>query len=211
MQVARLDLDYCCETRSEFTLPEWRELLVNAMSSNPKAYTPRQQLFLPTRLLPMVQRRVTLIELAPKGTGKSFIFQNLSRHARVVSGGKVTAPVLFYNLASQTPGFARLIYVATAPYGQNRDDQLFKRPLRPARFLHPPAHHDQRPQVASIERLPPRTVSNPNGEARLPLLVAQFKCQVEFGTRCAIMGTVGRLAHGKFFSGSLPFFPRAYQ
>lgn len=104
MQVARLDLDYYCEVRSEFSLLEWRELLVNAMGSNPKAYTPRQQHFLLTRLLPMVQRRVNLIELAPKGTGKSFVFQNLSRHVRVVSGGKITAPVLFYNLASQTPG-----------------------------------------------------------------------------------------------------------
>lgn len=104
MQVARLDLDYYCEARSEFSLLEWRELLVNAMGSNPRAYTPRQQLLLLTRLLPMVQRRINLIELAPKGTGKSFIFQNLSRHVRVVSGGRVTAPVLFYNLASQTPG-----------------------------------------------------------------------------------------------------------
>jgi ATP-dependent Lon protease len=104
MQVASLDLDYYCEARSEFTLLEWRELLVNAMGSNPKAYTPAQQLFLLTRLLPMVQRRINLIELAPKGTGKSFIFQNLSRHVRVVSGGRITAPVLFYNLASQTPG-----------------------------------------------------------------------------------------------------------
>lgn len=104
MQVARLDLDYYCEARAEFSLLEWRELIINAMGSNPEAYTPLQQQFLLTRLQPMVQRRVNLIELAPKGTGKSFIFQNLSRHVRVVSGGKVTAPVLFYNLASETPG-----------------------------------------------------------------------------------------------------------
>lgn len=104
MQVARLDLDYYCEARAEFTLLEWRELIMNAMGSNPEAYTPAQQQFLLSRLLPMVQRRVNLIELAPKGTGKSFVYQNLSRHVRVVSGGKVTAPVLFYNLASETPG-----------------------------------------------------------------------------------------------------------
>lgn len=104
MQVAKLDLDYYCEERSNFTLQEWRELLVNSMGSNPQAYTPAQQMLLLTRLVPIVQPRVNLIELAPKGTGKSFIFQNLSRYVRVISGGKVTAPVLFYNLASQTPG-----------------------------------------------------------------------------------------------------------
>jgi ATP-dependent Lon protease len=104
MQVAKLDVDYYCDARSEFSILEWRELLVNAMGSNPQAYTPLQQQHLLTRLLPMLQRRTNLIELAPKGTGKSFIYQNLSRHVRVVSGGKVTAPVLFYNLASQTPG-----------------------------------------------------------------------------------------------------------
>lgn len=104
MQVASLDLDYFCEERSHFTLDEWRELLVNSMGFNPEAYTPSKQLLLLTRLLPIVQPRVNLVELSPKGTGKSFIYQNLSRYVRLISGGKVTAPVLFYNLASNTPG-----------------------------------------------------------------------------------------------------------
>lgn len=104
MQVAQLDLDYYCAERSEFSLSEWRDLLVTSMGSNPKIYTPRQQQLLLTRIIPIVQGRVNLIELAPKGTGKSFIYQNLSRYARVLSGGKVSPAVLFYNLASQTPG-----------------------------------------------------------------------------------------------------------
>jgi ATP-dependent Lon protease len=104
MQVARLDLDYYCQERSNFTLQEWRELLVNSMGSNPEVYTPEQQMLLLARLVPIVQPRVNLIELAPKGTGKSFVYQNMSRYVRVVSGGKVTAAVLFYNLASQTAG-----------------------------------------------------------------------------------------------------------
>jgi len=104
LQVSKLDLDYYCEQRSEFTLNEWRELLVNSMGYNPAAYTPIQQLWLLTRLVPIVQPRTNLIELAPKGTGKSFVFSNLSRYVRMLSGGKVTAAVLFYNLASNTPG-----------------------------------------------------------------------------------------------------------
>ena len=104
LQVSALDLEYYCQERAEFSLNEWRELLVNSMGSNPEAYSPNQQLVLLTRLVPIVEPRVNLIELAPKGTGKSFVYQNLSRYARVISGGKVTAAVLFYNLLTNTPG-----------------------------------------------------------------------------------------------------------
>jgi ATP-dependent Lon protease len=104
LQVSRLDLDYYCEARSQFNFQEWRDLIVSSMGSNPEFFTPAQQMYLLTRLVPMVQNNVNIIELAPKGTGKSFVFQNLSRYSRVVSGGKITAPQLFYNLASQTPG-----------------------------------------------------------------------------------------------------------
>jgi len=54
--------------------------------------------------VPIIQSRVNLIELAPKGTGKSFVFQNLSQNVRLLSGGKVTAAVLFYNNATRVPG-----------------------------------------------------------------------------------------------------------
>lgn len=104
MQLAHLDLDYVRAARSEFTTSEWRQLMVNSMGYNPRVYTPAQQLLLLTRILPIVQQRVNLIELAPKGTGKSFIFQNLSKYARIISGGKITAAVLFYNNSTNTPG-----------------------------------------------------------------------------------------------------------
>jgi ATP-dependent Lon protease len=104
MQNATLDLDLFCEQRAAFTLDEWRDLLVSSMGYNPDAYTLSQQLLLLTRLLPLVQERVNMIELAPKGTGKSFVFLNLSRYARLISGGKVTAAALFYNNQSRQPG-----------------------------------------------------------------------------------------------------------
>lgn len=104
LQLAHLDLDYICAARDEFTLTEWRQLIVTSMGYNPAAYTPNQQILLLTRLLPIVQKRINTIELAPKGTGKSFIYHNLSRYTRVISGGKVTAAVLFYNNRTNTPG-----------------------------------------------------------------------------------------------------------
>jgi ATP-dependent Lon protease len=104
MQNARLDLDLYCECRAQFSLDEWRDLLVASMGYNPEAYNATQQMHLLTRLVPLVQERVNMIELAPKGTGKSFVFLNLSRYARLVSGGKVTAAALFYNNASKQAG-----------------------------------------------------------------------------------------------------------
>jgi len=104
MQAATIDLDLFCEQRARFTLDEWRDLMVSSMGYNPGFYSPEQQMQLLTRLVPIVQERVNLIELAPKGTGKSFIFLNLSRHVRLISGGKVTAAVLFHNNATNQPG-----------------------------------------------------------------------------------------------------------
>lgn len=97
MQNSTLDLDLFCERRSQFALNEWRDLLISSMGYNPEKYSIPQQMYLLTRLVPLIQERVNMIELAPKGTGKSFVFLNLSRYARLVSGGKVTAAGLFYN------------------------------------------------------------------------------------------------------------------
>jgi ATP-dependent Lon protease len=104
MQNATLDLDLYCEQRAAFNLDEWRDLLIASMGYNPEAYSIPQQMHMLTRLVPLVQERVNLVELAPKGTGKSFVFLNLSRYARLISGGKVTAAALFYNNATRQPG-----------------------------------------------------------------------------------------------------------
>lgn len=57
-----------------------------------------------TRLIPFVQRRVNLFELAPKGTGKSFLFGQFSRYSRLIEGGAVSPAVLFYNENTKAPG-----------------------------------------------------------------------------------------------------------
>jgi ATP-dependent Lon protease len=104
MQSAAIDIEMFCEQRRHFTLEEWRDLLVSSMGYNPSFYSPEQEMLLITRLIPIVQERINLIELAPKGTGKSFVYLNLSRYVRLISGGKVTAPVLFHNNATNQPG-----------------------------------------------------------------------------------------------------------
>lgn len=103
-QVGALDLDYYIECRQYFTFDEWRDLLVSSMGFNPAAHSDRQKMILLTRILPFIEPRLNLVELAPKGTGKSFVYDNLSRYGRVVGGGKVSPAVMFHNLATNTPG-----------------------------------------------------------------------------------------------------------
>jgi ATP-dependent Lon protease len=102
-QLSSLDLNYFITCRQEFTTSEWIDFIVNSMGFNHHIYNERQKILLISRLLPMVEARYNLIELAPKGTGKSFVFENLSRYVAVRSGA-VSAPVLFYNDARKTPG-----------------------------------------------------------------------------------------------------------
>lgn len=103
-QVSHVDLDYFRECRQYFSFEEWLDLMVSSIGFNPGAVSLSQKMVLITRIIPLAEPRVNLVELAPKGTGKSFVYDNLSRYARVIAGGKVSPAVLFHNLATQTPG-----------------------------------------------------------------------------------------------------------
>ena len=97
---ATVNLQLYKEARAEFTLQEWRALMLNSMGYNPLAFTEEEQTLLLCRLLPLVQKNMHMMELAPKGTGKSYIYENISPQVRLVSGGNVSPAVLFVNNAS---------------------------------------------------------------------------------------------------------------
>jgi len=99
-----VDLAYYREGRRNFTLDEWIDLLVSSCQFNPEIHTLPQKMLLLSRLIPLVEPRVNMTELAPKGTGKSFVFDNISRYAAVIPGGKLSAPALFYNRSSREMG-----------------------------------------------------------------------------------------------------------
>jgi ATP-dependent Lon protease len=103
-QIAKVDLDYFIDCRQYFTTSEWIDLLISSMGFSPTIFDESQKLIFLTRMLPLVESRVNLVELAPKGTGKSFVFDHLSRYARVVGGGKVSPAVLFHNNQTHEPG-----------------------------------------------------------------------------------------------------------
>lgn len=94
---ASVNLTMYKEARFEFSLDEWRSLMIMSMGYNPSAFSEDQQLLLLCRLIPLVQKNMTLAELAPKGTGKSYVYENISPKVRLISGGNVSPAVLFVN------------------------------------------------------------------------------------------------------------------
>lgn len=92
-----VDLDYFRDSRKHFTIDEWVDLLVSSCQFNPDVLRLSQKLLLLSRIIPLIEPRANLTELAPKGTGKSFVFDNISRYAAVIPGGKLSAPALFFN------------------------------------------------------------------------------------------------------------------
>ena len=101
-----VDLDYYKEMRSNFTINEWIDILLGAIDYNADGYeTELQKLSMLTRLLPFVEKRVNIIELAPKGTGKSYVFGHVSKNGLLTDGGKVTRAKMFYDAARRKPGF----------------------------------------------------------------------------------------------------------
>lgn len=110
----RVDPDFFQQARAEFTLEEWIDQLLMAIDYNPAGfYASKEKLAMLARLLPFVEKRLNLIELAPKGTGKSYVFSQLSKYGWLVSGGSIGRPRLFYHIANGTPGLvSRYDYVA---------------------------------------------------------------------------------------------------
>lgn len=97
IQISISNLDEFKEGRKAFTKEEWMDVLLQTMGLNPEEFTFRSKLLQLTRLVPFVENNYNLIELGPKGTGKSHIFSELSPHGILISGGEVSKAKLFVN------------------------------------------------------------------------------------------------------------------
>lgn len=97
IQLSNFDFDGYIAARREFTTDEWIDLLIQSIGFNPELFGRRAKLIQLIRLIPFVERNYNLVELGPKGTGKSHIFSEFSPHGMLVSGGEVTVPKLFVN------------------------------------------------------------------------------------------------------------------
>lgn len=97
IQLSSLDFDGYIEARKQFTTDEWIDLLMQSMGLNPEVFGRRSKLIQLVRLIPFCERNYNLIELGPKGTGKSHVFSEFSPHGTLVSGGEATLAKLFIN------------------------------------------------------------------------------------------------------------------
>ena len=104
IQLASFSFDDYCDARAELTTDEWLDFMVRTIGFDPSHFERRVKLLMLMRLVPMVQRNFNLVELGPRGTGKSYVYRDLSPYAILISGGKTTVATLFYNLARRTVG-----------------------------------------------------------------------------------------------------------
>jgi len=97
IQLSHFDFDGYITARKQFTTDEWIDLLIQSIGFNPELFGKRSKLTQLIRLIPYCERNYNLIELGPKGTGKSHIYSEFSPHGILISGGEVTVPKLFVN------------------------------------------------------------------------------------------------------------------
>ena len=98
IQISNIDLQEYIDQRKNFTTEEWMDLLMHTVGLNPDSMNRREKFITLARLLPHVENNFNFVELGPKGTGKSHVFQELSPYGVLVSGGDVTSARLFVKM-----------------------------------------------------------------------------------------------------------------
>ncbi len=99
IQISNIDLQDYIDQRKNFTTEEWLDFMMHTVGLNPDILNRREKFITLARLLPFVENNYNFVELGPKGTGKSHIFQELSPYGVLVSGGDVTSARLFVKMS----------------------------------------------------------------------------------------------------------------
>ena len=107
IQLASFNLDEYREDRSRFSSEEWVDLLIRSVGLEPTQFDRRLKLLFLLRLVPLCEANYNLVELGPRGTGKSFAYQELSPYSILLTG-PTTVANLFYNIASGKMGLVGL-------------------------------------------------------------------------------------------------------
>lgn len=104
IQMANLDLDEIFEARKQFAKDEWITLLLRSAGYEPEELSEKQKLHYLLRFVPFIQKNYNLVELGPRGTGKSHAYSELSPYSILMSSGHTTVSNMFYNMASHRVG-----------------------------------------------------------------------------------------------------------
>jgi ATP-dependent Lon protease len=105
IQLSKRDvLEAFAKGREAFTFSEWRDLLLRSIGLEPAAFSERTRDVMLLRMVPFVENNYNVVELGPRGTGKSHLYQQVSPYAHLVSGGKATVARMFVNNANGQRG-----------------------------------------------------------------------------------------------------------
>jgi len=103
IQIATFDLEDFCECRRQFSSEEWLDLLVRSVGLEPEHFSRRVKMLFLIRMIPLCEHNYNLVELGPRGTGKSYAYQELSPYTILLTG-PTTVANLFYNMATGKMG-----------------------------------------------------------------------------------------------------------
>lgn len=110
IQLSNRNIESFIEARRRFSRDQWLDLLMRSMGYEPEHpyYTKRRKFHYMLRLLPFVEKNFNSVELGPRGTGKSFVYQQMSPYCHLVSGGQTTTAQMFVNLSTGQRGLVCL-------------------------------------------------------------------------------------------------------
>ena len=94
--------------RERFTTSEWKDFLLRSVGMEPQSMSDRAKMVMLLRMIPFVERNYNLVELGPRGTGKSHLYQQISPYSHLISGGKATVAKMFVNMSSGQRGLVCL-------------------------------------------------------------------------------------------------------
>lgn len=107
IQVATFNLEEYQRLRAEFTVAEWMDLILRSMGYEPSQMPRRLKLLFLTRLIPLCERNYNLVELGPRGTGKSYVVQEVSPYAALMTG-PTTVANLFGHMGGRSKGLVQI-------------------------------------------------------------------------------------------------------
>lgn len=104
IQIASLDMQEVYSGREEYTKDQWISFILRSTGMEPETFNSDAKWHLLTRMAPLVENNYNLCELGPRGTGKSYIYKEISPNSILLSGGQTTVANLFYNMARKQIG-----------------------------------------------------------------------------------------------------------
>lgn len=104
IQMPATDVEEYIGNRKYFTLEEWIEVICRSVGMEPSNLDKQTRWHLVARMIPFVENNYNICELGPRGTGKSYVYDELSPYSILISGGQTTVANLFYNMGRHTVG-----------------------------------------------------------------------------------------------------------